>query len=103
MWSLLPDFDISATSGGVESMLIELEETNLAGRQQSLVGSMFLQPKSVAVGLAYNAPRFTGRWLSLVAESSIIFNRESSSRRVTFSVRPSVQGRSNPTAARPLM
>jgi hypothetical protein len=37
---------------------------------------MDLQPKSVAVGLGYHAPRFTGRWLSLVAESSIIFNRD---------------------------
>jgi hypothetical protein len=76
VWSILPDFDFSATSGGVESMLVEVEETNLAGRQQSLIGSMYLQPKSVAVGLAYVAPRFTGRWLSLVARSSIIWNRD---------------------------
>lgn len=34
----------------------EDEEQNLAGRQQSLAGSLLLHPKSVAVGLGYVDP-----------------------------------------------
>ena len=84
VWSLLPNFDFSVTSGGLESLLLELEETNLAGRQQSLIGRMLLQPESLAVGLAYGSSRFTGRWLTFLADGNVIFNRRSGDPEGTF-------------------
>lgn len=77
VWSLIADVDFKVSSGGIEHMMLELEETNLFGRQMELSTHMILQPESVAVGAAYVAPRFAGRWLSLHAESNVIINRRS--------------------------
>ena len=77
VWSLIADVDFKVSSGGIEHMMLELEETNLFGRQMELSLHSILQPESVAIGAAYIAPRFAGRWLSLHTESNVIINRRS--------------------------
>ncbi|MBX3222645.1 MAG: hypothetical protein KF795_19150 [Labilithrix sp.] len=77
VWSLIADVDFHVTPGGIEHMMLELEETNLFGRQVELSTHAIIQPESVAFGGAYVAPRFFGRWLSFHAESNIIINRRS--------------------------
>ena len=77
VWSLIADVDFKVSSGGIEHMMLEIEETNLFGRQMELSAHSILQPESVAVGAAYIAPRFAGRWLSMHAESNVIINRRS--------------------------
>jgi len=77
VWSLIADVDFKVSSGGIEHMMLELEETNLFGRQMELSAHSIVQPESVAVGAAYVAPRFAGRWLSMHAESNVIINRRS--------------------------
>lgn len=77
VWSLIADVDFHVTSGGMEHMMLEVEETNLFGRQVELSGHSIIQPESVAFGAAYKAPRFFGRWLSFHAEGNVIVNRRS--------------------------
>jgi hypothetical protein len=76
-WSLYPDWDLAATSGGLEYLLLEPKETNLAGRQQTLLARLVLQPASYALGAAYRAPRLDGRFLSLIVDANVIVNRQS--------------------------
>lgn len=77
VWSLIADVDFHVTPGGIEHMMLEVEETNLLGRQVELSAHSILQPESVALGAAYKAPRFASRWLSFHAESNVIINRRS--------------------------
>jgi len=64
--------------------MIELEETNLAGRQVEVSARSILQPESLSLGAAYVAPRFAGRFLSLHAEGNVIINRRSGSPEGSF-------------------
>jgi hypothetical protein len=77
VWSLYPDFDLAVTPGGLENLLLEPKETNLAGRQQTLLGRLVLQPRSWSVGAGYVAPRLAGRWLVFTADGNVIVNRAS--------------------------
>lgn len=76
VWSLYPDFDFSITSGGLENLTLEPKETNLAGRQATLLARFVLEPASVTLGGSFVAPRFDGRWLTLTTDANVIVNRD---------------------------
>lgn len=77
VWSLYPDFDLDVTPGGIENFVLEPKETNLAGRQQTLMGRLTLQPASWSLGAEYVAPRFDGRFLTFTADGNVVFDRAS--------------------------
>jgi hypothetical protein len=77
VWSLYPDFDIGVTSGGLEYLLLEPKETNLAGTHQTILARTIVQPESMSLGGAFAAPRLGGRWLAFVADANVIVNRTS--------------------------
>jgi hypothetical protein len=77
VWSLYPDFDLGVSSGGLERLLLEPKETNFAGRHQTVLARLLLQPESYSLGAAYIVPRLTGRWLTLTADGNVIVNRMS--------------------------
>jgi hypothetical protein len=84
VWSLYPDFDFAITSGGLENLLLEPKETNLMGRQETLLGRLVLQPKSWSLGVGYVVPRLSGRWLTLTADGNVILNRATGSPEGSF-------------------
>ncbi len=77
VWSLYPDFDVEATSGGLESLTLEPKEMNLAGLHHSVVARFVLRPLSYSLGASYEVPRVDGRWLALVVDANAIVNRAS--------------------------
>jgi hypothetical protein len=75
VWSLYVDFDISATSGGLEMLDLEPKETNLAGLQHTVLGRFVLTPDTYSLGASYEAPRLDGRWLDLLVDGNVIVNK----------------------------
>ena len=76
VWSLRMGFDIGLSSSGLESLLLEPTESNLAGTQQLVLGRFTYRPNSFSLGTAYRVPRVQGLWLSLNSDANIIVNRE---------------------------
>lgn len=77
VWSLYVDFDIAATSGGLELLTLEPKETNIGGLQHTAMGRVLLRPLSLTLGASYEIPRLDGRWLDLVVDGNVIVNRAS--------------------------
>ncbi len=77
VWSLYVDFDIQATSGGIEMLDLEPKETNLAGLQHTVLGRFVLTPDTYSLGASYEVPRLDGRWLDLLFDGNVIVNRAS--------------------------
>ena len=77
VWSLYVDFDIAATSGGLELLDLEPKETNVAGLQHTALARFILQPKSYSLGASYEIPRLDGRFIDLFLDGNLIVNRES--------------------------
>ncbi|MEO6574971.1 MAG: hypothetical protein ABIP89_14090, partial [Polyangiaceae bacterium] len=77
VWSLRLNSNFTAGPGGLESLLIEPTESNLAGSQQTLLTRFILLPLSYTLGAGYRIPRVNGRWLSFISDANIIMNRAS--------------------------
>lgn len=77
VWSLRLNSNFTVGPGGLESLLIEPTESNLAGEQQSLATRFILFPLSYTLGAGYRIPRLSGRWLTFVSDANIIINRAS--------------------------
>ncbi|WP_394850605.1 hypothetical protein LZC95_24500 [Pendulispora brunnea] len=76
VWSLRMGFDIGLSSSGLESLLLEPTESNLAGTQQLVLGRFTYRPNSFSLGTAYRVPRVQGLWLALNTDANVIVNRE---------------------------
>ncbi|WP_394839889.1 hypothetical protein LVJ94_23660 [Pendulispora rubella] len=76
VWSLRMGFDIGLSSSGLESLLLEPTESNMAGTQQLVLGRFTYRPNSFSLGTAYRVPRVQGLWLALNMDANIVVNRE---------------------------
>lgn len=76
VWSLYVDFDLQGTAGGLELLDLEPKETNVAGLRHTALARFVLKPRSYSLGLSYEVPRLDGRWLDLLADANLIFNRD---------------------------
>ncbi|HEX8793630.1 MAG TPA: BamA/TamA family outer membrane protein [Polyangiaceae bacterium] len=74
VWSLYVDFDIDATSGGIEMLDLEPKETNIAGLQHTALARFVLTPNTYSFGASYEVPRLDGRWLDLLFDGNVIVN-----------------------------
>lgn len=76
VWSLRVNSDIQASSGGLESLLVEPTESNLAGTHQRVFTRAFLLPKSMALGGGYVIPRLGGTHVAFSADANVVTNRD---------------------------
>ncbi|WP_394828508.1 hypothetical protein [Pendulispora albinea] len=75
VWSLRMGFDIGLSSSGLESLLLEPTESNLAGSHQLVLGRFTYRPNAYSLGMAYRIPRVQGLWLALNTDANVIVNR----------------------------
>ena len=75
VWSLRLAFDLKYSAGGLESLLVEPTETNIAGTQQTALARFTLNPDRYSLGATYRIPRLEGLWLAFVADANIYLNR----------------------------
>jgi len=77
IWSLRLSYDLAVGPGGVESLLLVPQETNLLGHHHTLSTTFVYQPESYTFGAGYNIPRFGTSWIGAAANASIVINRRS--------------------------
>jgi len=75
VWSLRMGFDLGYGRGGLERLLVEPTESNVAGSQQTVLARFSYLPESYTLGAAYRVPRLQGRWLTFTADANVIVNR----------------------------
>lgn len=76
VWSLRPNFDMKLSNGGLDVLRFEPTERNIAGTLDSAVTRFELLPKTLTLGAAYIAPRFSHLRLYSLVEGNIILNRD---------------------------
>lgn len=79
VWSLRLGWDLVLGQFGLQELLVEPTESNLAGTQQVILGRFHYLPESYSLGAAMFSPRVQGRWLTLGADANVIINRRSGS------------------------
>jgi hypothetical protein len=77
VWSLMPDFDLQIESGGYDYILLEPKEMNLLGTHEIVLGRLNLTPKAYSIGSAFQEPRLSGTWISVLADANLIINKTS--------------------------
>jgi len=77
VWSLRPSLDLRAGPGGIERLLIEPLERNVAGSHDSVVLRFQLEPETYMFGAGYFVPRFAGTRLYFVSEANAFVQRGS--------------------------
>ena len=77
VWSLRMGFDLVAGQYGLQELLLEPTESNLAGTQQLVLARFHYLPNSYSLGAAFYSPRVQGRWMQLGADANVIINKNS--------------------------
>ncbi len=77
IWSLRLSFDASVTPGGLESLVIVPQETNVAGLHHTAQTRFSYAPETYTFGLGYRIPRFGYTWIGAGASASVTVNRRS--------------------------
>ncbi len=75
VWSLRLNSDVQIGSGGLESLLLEPTESNLAGRHMTVYTRLFMQPNSTQIGAGYTLRRLGGTHVVFSADANVITNR----------------------------
>lgn len=75
VWSLRLAWDIQVTPGGVESLLVTPQETNLLGTHHTVQTRFFLLPESYTLGALYKVPRFGTSYVGASGSGSVVMNR----------------------------
>ena len=78
VWSLRLNSDFRYSSGGLEKLIVQPSETNLAGLHHSASLRFEMDPASMSFGAAYTIPRLTDARLLATAQGNVIINRDSS-------------------------
>jgi hypothetical protein len=84
VWSLRASWNVVATPGGIEQLLLAPTETNLLGTHQTVRGSFILEPSAYTFGIAYTMPRIDGSRIAVVASADAMVNRASGSAEGTY-------------------
>jgi len=77
VWSLRLQWDIALSNGGLERLVINPAETNLAGLHQSLGVSYTYLPLSTSLGAYYAIPRILTSRVAAAATVNLTFNNQS--------------------------
>jgi hypothetical protein len=84
VWSIRLNWDISFSSGGLESLTLDPTEENLLGTHQSAGARFDWLPLSYSLGAHYAVPRVLGSRVTGLAEAGLTFNTETGSREGSF-------------------
>jgi hypothetical protein len=76
VWSLRLNWDVGYGPGGLERLVLQPSETNLAGRHQTVSARLEVLPKTTAVGGRYVVPRLFGTRLLAYADANVIVSRD---------------------------
>jgi hypothetical protein len=79
IWSLRLSFDISATPGGVENLVIVPQETNFLGLHHTASTRFQLQPETYTLGVGYRVPRFGYSWIGAGVNAAVTINKRAAS------------------------
>jgi len=79
VWSLRLAWDISATNAGLERLIFQPAETNLAGLHHTAGATFVYQPLSTSLGLRYSVPRILDSHIGFAASTNVIFNNPTGS------------------------
>jgi len=77
VWSLRLGTQFAYGPGGLEQLILEPVERNLAGTHLTTLGRLTLQPASVALGLGYRNRRVFGSRIYFYTDGHLIWNRRS--------------------------
>jgi hypothetical protein len=78
VWSLRAGWNVVATPGGFEQILIAPTETNLFGTQQTILAEYIYEPGAHTFGLGYTIPRVAGSRVAAIASAFATFDRAKS-------------------------
>jgi hypothetical protein len=84
VWSLRLAWDVTATPGGLEQLLLQPSELNLAGTHQTILGNFVYEPLAFTYGLGYQVPRIGTSRVAVVANANVMVNRQSGSPEGTY-------------------
>jgi hypothetical protein len=79
VWSLRLNWDVQATSGGLDYLVLQPAETNFLGTHQILGGVFWLQPLSYTLGAAYTVPRLGDSRIAMQTNANVVVNRQTGS------------------------
>jgi hypothetical protein len=77
IWSLRLNSDFRASSSGLEYLLLQPAEENVAGLQQTASLRFELEPATYTFGVGYKVPRVGGSEIAATVSTNLIVNRES--------------------------
>ncbi len=75
IWSLRLNSNIRVTSAGLEHLLLQPSEENLAGLHHSASLLFSLDPATYTFGFGYKIPRIAGSWIGASVGANFIVNR----------------------------
>ncbi len=84
VWSLRLAWGIVGTPGGLEQLVLQPSELNLAGTHQTIDGTFIYEPLALTYGLGYVVPRIASSRVAVVANANVMVNRESGSPEGTY-------------------
>ncbi len=84
VWSLRLQWDVQLTNGGLQELVLQPAETNLAGLHDTLGANFLYQPLSTALGAYYYVPRLDDRHLTLATSANVILSNRTGSPEGSF-------------------
>lgn len=76
VWSFRMGFNVAFSSLGLESLLLEPTESNLAGSQQSILARVTYRPRNSSLGASYRIPRLEGTRFALTTDANVFINND---------------------------
>ncbi len=74
VWSLRLQWDVQLTNGGLQELILQPAETNVAGFHHTLGANFLYQPLSTSLGAYYYVPRIGDSRVALSASANAIFS-----------------------------
>jgi len=84
VWSLCLHWDVQLTNGGLQELVLQPAETNLAGLHQTVGANFLYQPLSTALGAFYYIQRLEGTHIALNSSANIVLSNVTGSPEGSF-------------------
>ena len=84
VWSLRLQWDVQLTNGGLQELVLQPAETNLAGTHQTVGANFLYQPKSTALGAYYVIPRIADTHIVGTVSANIVLSNVTGSPEGSF-------------------
>ncbi|HEY2366370.1 MAG TPA: hypothetical protein VGH87_08295, partial [Polyangiaceae bacterium] len=74
VWSLRLQWDVQLTNGGLQELVLQPAETNLAGTHQTVGANFLYLPKSTALGAYYVIPRIADTHIVGTVSANVVLS-----------------------------